>query len=197
MATHTGMTTDEFDGYVDDWVKKGKHPRFKRPYTDLVYQPMLEVLAYLRANGFKTFIVSGGIEFMPSDRPRVWRPPQQIVGSSVKVVRSPTANPCWSAAADQLHRRRSTNRSTSTSGDGPSWRSAPDGDFEMLSTTAGRAAVRLIVHRMDARRWAYDPTPRRPARQGPRWRARRWLLMDMKKDWKVIYRSEVTDLWEN
>ena len=65
MATHAGMTTTEFEQIVKDWLAAARHPRFKRPFTDLVYQPMLEVLAYLRANGFKTYIVSGGvIEFM-------------------------------------------------------------------------------------------------------------------------------------
>src|SRR5262249_47310900 len=87
MATHTGMTTDEFAATVEDWVKTARHPRFKRPYTDLVYQPMLELLAYLRANGFKTFIVSGGgIEFIRAWAERVYGvPPEQVVGSSVKL----------------------------------------------------------------------------------------------------------------
>ena len=75
-ATHAGMTTDEFDKTVDDWLATAKHPRFNRPYTDLVYQPMLELLAYLRANDFKTFIVSGGgVEFMRpwTERPMAFR----------------------------------------------------------------------------------------------------------------------------
>lgn len=86
MATHTGMTTAEFEKIVKDWIATEKHPTTGRPYTEMVYQTMRELLAYLRANGFKTFIVSGGgIEFM-----RVWAeqaygiPPEQIVGSSVK-----------------------------------------------------------------------------------------------------------------
>ena len=75
MVTHAGMTTDEFAKIVTDWLATARHPRFKRPYTELVYQPMLELLAYLRANGFKTFIVSGGgIEFMrPWTRKGLWR----------------------------------------------------------------------------------------------------------------------------
>src|SRR5262249_42687009 len=83
-VSHTGMTTEEFDATVKDWFATAKHPRFKRPYNEIVYQPMLELLAYLRGNGFKTFIVSGGgVEFM-----RVWAekvygiPPEQVVGSS-------------------------------------------------------------------------------------------------------------------
>jgi phosphoglycolate phosphatase-like HAD superfamily hydrolase len=85
IATHTGMTTDEFHTSVIDWIATARHPRFKRPYTELVYQPMLELLAYLRANGFKTYIVSGGsVEFM-----RVWTeqkygiPPEQVVGTTL------------------------------------------------------------------------------------------------------------------
>src|SRR5262245_53550154 len=86
-ATHFGMTTEEFEGIVRDWLKTAKHPRFDRPYTDLVYQPMLEVLAYLRANGFKTFIVSGGgIDFLRTFAERVYGiPPEQVVGSSGKL----------------------------------------------------------------------------------------------------------------
>ena len=82
-VTHSGMTTDEFAQIVKDWLAQAKHPRFKRPYTDLVYQPMLELLAYLRANGFKTFIVSGGgIDFMRVFTEQVYGiPPEQVVGS--------------------------------------------------------------------------------------------------------------------
>ena len=87
MATHAGMTTEEFQKLVSEWITTAKHPKTKRPYTEMVYQPMVEVLAYLRANGFKTFIVSGGgVEFM---RPWVEKaygiPPEQVVGSSGKL----------------------------------------------------------------------------------------------------------------
>ena len=83
-VTHSGMTTDEFAAAVQDWIDKARHPRFNRPYTDLVFQPMLELLDYLRANGFKTFIVSGGgVEFMRVFAERVYGvPPEQVVGSS-------------------------------------------------------------------------------------------------------------------
>ena len=86
MATHAGMTTQQFPKIASDWIKTARHPRFKRPYTELVYQPMLELLAYLRANGFKTFIVSGGgIEFMRPWTEKVYGiPPDQVVGSSIK-----------------------------------------------------------------------------------------------------------------
>jgi phosphoglycolate phosphatase-like HAD superfamily hydrolase len=86
MTTHAGMTTDEFAKIVTDWFATARHPKFKRPYTELVYQPMLELLAYLRANGFKTFVVSGGgIEFMRPWMEKVYGiPPEQVVGSSIK-----------------------------------------------------------------------------------------------------------------
>ena len=86
MATHAGMTTEEFEQTVKDWLATARHPKFKRPYTECVYQPMLELLAYLRANGFKTFIVSGGgIEFMRPWTEKVYGiPPEQVVGSSIK-----------------------------------------------------------------------------------------------------------------
>jgi hypothetical protein len=86
MVTHAGMTTVGFEKIVTDWIAAAKHPKFKRPYTECVYQPMLELLAYLRANGFKTFIVSGGgIEFMRPWTEKVYGvPPEQVVGSSIK-----------------------------------------------------------------------------------------------------------------
>ena len=85
-VTHAGMTTAEFEKIVSDWLATARDPRFKRPYTELVYQPMLELLAYLRANGFKTFIVSGGgIEFMRPWTEKIYGvPPEQVVGSSIK-----------------------------------------------------------------------------------------------------------------
>ena len=86
VASHAGMTTDEFAKIVTDWLATARHPRFNRPYTELVYQPMLELLAYLRANGFKTYIVSGGgVEFMRPWTEKVYGiPPEQVVGSSIK-----------------------------------------------------------------------------------------------------------------
>jgi hypothetical protein len=86
MASHAGMSTAEFEKIVTDWFKKARHPRFKRPYTDLAYQPMLELLTYLRANGFKTFIVSGGgVEFMrPMIEKFYGKPLEQVVGSTIK-----------------------------------------------------------------------------------------------------------------
>ena len=87
MATHAGMTTEEFEQIVQDWITTAKHPKTDRPYTEMVYQPMLELLSYLRANRFKTYIVSGGgIEFMRPWAERVYGiPPEQVVGSSITV----------------------------------------------------------------------------------------------------------------
>jgi phosphoglycolate phosphatase-like HAD superfamily hydrolase len=87
MATHGGMTTAEFEQTVLDWVNSARHPKTNRHYTEMVYQPMLELLAYLRAKGFKTYIVSGGgIEFMRPWAERVYGiPPEQVIGSSIKV----------------------------------------------------------------------------------------------------------------
>ncbi|MGB5834911.1 MAG: haloacid dehalogenase-like hydrolase [Thiohalocapsa sp.] len=86
LTSHAGMTTTEFEAIVTGWLDSARHPRFKRPYTDLTYQPMQELLAYLRANGFKTFIVSGcGVEFMRPMTEQVYRiPPEQVVGSTIK-----------------------------------------------------------------------------------------------------------------
>ncbi len=110
-ASHAGNTSEEFERIVSDWIASARHPKFNRPYTDMVYQPMLEVLAYLRANGFKTFIVSGGgVEFM---RPWVERaygiPPEQVIGSRAKVkYRGPQRHArSGSTRGDRSHRRQS------------------------------------------------------------------------------------------
>jgi phosphoglycolate phosphatase-like HAD superfamily hydrolase len=199
MATHTGMTTDEFHATVLDWVKTARHPRFKRPYTDLVYQPMIEVLAYLRANGFKTFIVSGGgIEFM---RPWVEKaygiPPEQVVGSSGKLkyevrdgkpvlVKLPEVNliddgPGKPVGIQQHIGRRPVMCFGNS-----------DGDLQMLQYTTAAPGARfgLIVHHTDAEReWAYDRDSHigklnKALDEAPK---SGWVVTDMKKEWKVIY----------
>ena len=111
MATHAGMTTEEFQKIVTDWFATARHPRWKRPYTELSYQPMIELLAYLRANGFKTYIVSGGgVEFMRPWTERVYGvPPEQVVGSSIKTkfqMRDGQAG-AFSFGGGEFHRRRS------------------------------------------------------------------------------------------
>ena len=110
LVTHAGMTTDEFAKIVSDWLATARHPRFKRPYTELVYQPMLELLAYLRANGFKTFIASGGgIEFMRPWTERIYGvPPEQVIGSfDQDAVRDARRHPAAvPPARSQFHRRQ-------------------------------------------------------------------------------------------
>ena len=110
-ATHTGLTTEDFTKAVNEWLATARQPRFKRPYTDLVYQPMLELLAYMRANQFKTFIVSGGgIEFMRPWTERIYGiPPEQVVGSSgvTKYVMQPRRRAGPDEGAEgRVHRRR-------------------------------------------------------------------------------------------
>jgi phosphoserine phosphatase len=166
MATHAGMTTEEFEQIVKDWLATAKHPTTKRPYTEMVYQPMLELLAYLRANGFKTFIVSGGgIEFMRPWVERVYGiPPEQVIGSSIKtkfemrdgkpvLVRLPELNFIDDKAGKPVGIQQHIGRSP-IAAFGNS-----DGDLQMLQwATAGSGArFALIVHHDDAaREWAYD-----------------------------------------
>lgn len=202
MATHAGMTTDAFGKIVMDWLATARHPRFKRPYTDLVYQPMLELLAYLRANGFKTFIVSGGgIEFMRPWAERIYGvPPEQVVGSSVKTqfqMRDGRPElfrlPELSFNDDKAGKPVAINehigrRPIAAFGNS-------DGDLEMLqwTTMAGGVRFGLIVHHTDAEReYAYD----RSTVFGRLDKAldvaalNHWTLVDMKKDWKRIFPSD-------
>jgi hypothetical protein len=202
MATHAGMTTDEFDKIVTDWLAAARHPKLKRPYTELVYQPMLELLAYLRANGFKTYIVSGGgIEFMRSFSEKVYGvPPEQVIGSSIKmkfemrdgksvIVRLPTIDfiddgPGKPVGIEKFIGRRPLAAFGNS-----------DGDLQMLQWTAAGEGLRfaLIVHHTDAEReWAYD----RKSSIGKldkaldEAKARGWTVVSMKDDWKVIYPPE-------
>ena len=199
MATHAGMTTTEFEQTVKDWLAAAKHPRFKRPFTDLVYQPMLEVLAYLRANGFKTYIVSGGgIEFMRPWTEGVYGiPPEQVVGSSIKtkfeirngkpvLVRLPEINFIDDKAGKPVGNNQHIGRRP-IAAFGNS-----DGDLQMLQWTAAGKGTRfmLIVHHTDAEReWAYD----RKSKIGHLDKAldealtNGWTVVDMKQDWKIIY----------
>lgn len=201
-ASHVGNTTEEFDAIVRDWIASARHPTTKKLYTEMIYQPMLEVLSYLRANGFKTYIVSGGgVEFM---RPWVERtygiPPEQVVGSRAKVkyeVRGGTPvlarlaeidliddGPGKPVGIHQVIGRRPTMAFGNS-----------DGDFQMLEwTTSGKGPrFALIVHHTDEKReWAYD----RGSHIGKLERGldeaskRGWVLVDMKQDWKVIHPYE-------
>jgi phosphoglycolate phosphatase-like HAD superfamily hydrolase len=199
MATHAGMTTEEFEKIVKDWIATAKHPTTKRPYTEMVYQPMLEVLAYLRANGFRTFIVSGGgIEFMRPWAEAVYGiPPEQIVGSSIKtkfelrdgkpvLVRLPELNfiddKDGKPVGINAHIGRRPIAAFGNS----------DGDLQMLQwTTAGPGPrFALYVHHTDAEReWAYDRESSigRLDKGLDEAQAKGWIVADMKQDWKVIF----------
>ena len=202
MATHAGMTTEEFEKIVQGLDRHREASVTKRPYTEMVYQPMLELLAYLRANGFKTFIVSGGgIEFMRPWTEKVYGiPPEQVVGSSIKtkfemrdgkpvLVRLPELNFIDDKAGKPVGIHQHIGRRP-IAAFGNS-----DGDLQMLQwTTAGNGPrFCLFVHHTDAEReWAYD-------RKSPVGRldkaldeaqAKGWTVVDMKKDWKTIYPFE-------
>jgi len=198
-ATHTGMSVADFSAIVSEWVRTARHPRFDKPYTDLVFQPMLELLAHLRASGFKTFIVSGGgIEFMRPWVETVYGiPPEQVVGSSGKTAFKLNGDkPVIDKLAeiefvdDGPGKPVGINRFI---GRRPVFAAGnSDGDLQMLQWTTLNEGPRfgLIVHHTDAEReWAYD----RQSHVGKLDKAldeaptRGWLVVDMKKDWKVVY----------
>ncbi len=202
MATHAGMTTDEFHEFVLGWLATARHPRFERAYTQLVYQPMLELLAYLRANAFKTFIVSGGgVEFMRPWTERIYGVPrEQVVGSSIKtkfemrdgrpeLFRLPEVNFIDDGAGKPVGINEYIGRRP-IAAFGNS-----DGDLQMLqwATMAGGMRFGMIVHHTDAEReYAYD----RDTSFGRLDMAldaatlNRWTVVDMKTDWKVIFPFE-------
>jgi phosphoglycolate phosphatase-like HAD superfamily hydrolase len=202
MATHAGMTTDEFAKIASDWIKTARHPKFKRPYTDLVYQPMLELLAYLRANGFKTFIVSGGgIEFMRPWTEQIYGiPPDQVVGSSIKtkfemkdghpeLFRLPAIDFIDDGPGKPVGiNAHIGQRPIAAFGNS-------DGDIQMLqwATLSGGRRLGLIVHHTDAEReYAYD----RKSHFGKldkgfdAAKANGWTMVSMKDDWKRIFKFE-------
>jgi len=202
MATHAGMTIDEFEQIVKDWLATAKHPKYKRPYTECVYQPMLELLAYLRGNGFKTWIVSGGgIEFMRPWTERVYGiPPEQVVGSSIKtefelrhgkpvLMRLPEVNFIDDKAGKPVGINQHIGRRP-VAAFGNS-----DGDFQMLEWTTAGSGPRfgMIVHHDDAKReWAYDRKSSigkldRGLDEAPK---RGWVVVSMQRDWKAIFPFE-------
>jgi haloacid dehalogenase-like hydrolase len=196
------MTTDEFDKIVHDWITTAKHPKTGKLYSEMVYQPMLELLAYLRGNGFKTFIVSGGgIDFMRVFAERVYGiPPEQIVGSSGKLdfelrdgkpvlMKLPTFNfnddKAGKPIGIQMHIGRHPIAAFGNS----------DGDLEMLEWAKGGGGVRfaLIVHHTDAvREWAYDRVSSigKLDKALDVAQAEGWTVVDMKNDWKNIFPFE-------
>ena len=201
-ATHSGMTTDEFEKVVHDWITTAKHPKTGRLYTEMVYQPMLELLAYLRANGFKTFIVSGGgIDFMRPWVEKVYGiPAEQVVGSSGKLsfelrdgkpvlVKLPELNfnddKDGKPVGIQMHIGRRPILAFGNS----------DGDLQMLQWTAAGGGARFLglVHHTDANReWAYDRTSHigRLDKAFDEATAKGWTVVSMKDTWKRIFPFE-------
>lgn len=198
-VTHSGMTTVEFEQIVRDWIASAKHPVTGKLYTEMVYQPMLELLAYMRANGFKTFIVSGGgIDFMRVFADRVYGvPPDQVVGSSGKLgfemrdsqpvlMKLPDVNFIDDKAGKPVGIQMHIGQQPIAAFDNS------DGDLQMLQWAKGGGGVRfaLIVHHTDAlREWAYD----RASSIGhldkalDAAQAEGWTVVDMKNDWKTIF----------
>jgi hypothetical protein len=205
MATHAGMTTVEFEQIVKDWIATAKHPKTGKLHTEMTYQPMLELLAYLRANGFKTFIVSGGgIEFMRPWAERVYGiPPEQVIGSSVKtkfemrdgdpvLVRLPEVNFVDDKGGKPVGINQHIGRRPLMAFGNS------DGDRQMLEYTQGGSGVRfelLVLHDDAAREYAYGPALGLPdpklgaftqalydeAKKGG------WTVVSMKGDWKQVF----------
>jgi phosphoserine phosphatase len=208
MATHTGMTTVEFEQIVKNWITTARHPKTGKLFTDMTYQPMLELLAYLRANGFKTFIVSGGgIEFMRPWAEQVYGiPPEQVVGSSVEtkfemrdgkpvLVRLPELNfnddKSGKPVAINQHIGRRPIMAFGNS----------DGDREMLEYTQGGSGARfelLVLHDDATREYNYGPAKGLPdVKLGAFTQAlydqakkNNWTVVSMKDDWKQIFAFE-------
>jgi phosphoglycolate phosphatase-like HAD superfamily hydrolase len=199
--THAGMTTDEFQARVEAWLATAKHPKYGKPYDQLTYQPMQEVLTYLRANGFKTFIVSGGgADFMRVWAERVYGiPPEQVVGSTAQTkFELRDSGPVLVKTMEHafvddkggkpvgIHQYIG-RRPIACFGNS-------DGDQAMLQFTTiknPRPSFGLIVHHTDAaREYAYDAQPRSSGklvdalREAPQ---RGWVVVDMKSDWKRIF----------
>jgi phosphoglycolate phosphatase-like HAD superfamily hydrolase len=199
-ATHSGMSVEEFSKEVLEWTATAKHPRFKRLYTELVYQPMLELMRYLRANEFKTFIVSGGgIEFMRPWTEKIYGiPPQQVVGSSgiTKFELKPNGSaellklPKVEFIDDGPGKPVGINRFI---GRYPIFAFGnSDGDLQMLQWTAAHPGARFmgIVHHTDAEReYAYDRNSRigRLDKALDEAKKRGWTVVDMKADWKTVF----------
>jgi phosphoglycolate phosphatase-like HAD superfamily hydrolase len=202
-VSHAGMTTDAFAASVAEWTRTARHPRFQRPYTDLTYLPMRELLDHLRANGFKTFIVSGGgVEFMRVFAERVYGiPPEQVIGSNggLELQKGPDGKPVLLKLAkidlvdDHAGKPVGIQRFI---GRRPIFAFGnSDGDKEMLEWTAAGDGPRFmgLVHHTDAEReYAYDRMSH-VGKLDKAWDeavARKWTVVDMKKDWKQIFRRE-------
>jgi phosphoglycolate phosphatase-like HAD superfamily hydrolase len=199
-ATHSGMSSDEFNRIASDWITHARHSKFKRAYTELVYQPMLEVLAYLRANGFKTYIVSGGgVDFMRPWTERVYGiPPEQVVGTMGKLkYELRDGKPMLMRLAEIDHvddgpgkpvgiQKFIGRRPLAAFGNS-------DGDLQMLQYTAaagsGARFMALVRHTDEAREFAYDRKSSigRLDKALDEASSKGWTVVDMKKDWKRIF----------
>ncbi|GAB4373454.1 MAG: HAD family hydrolase [Elainellaceae cyanobacterium] len=198
MATHAGMTTDEFAAIAKTWLATAKHPSLQRLYTELVYQPMVELLAYLRANGFKTFIVSGGgVEFMRACTEQIYGvPPEQVIGSSNKtqyelrkgnpvILRLPELyffnDKAGKPAAIQHYIGKRPIAAFGNS----------DGDLQMLQWTTGGqgASLGLIVRHTDGdREFAYDQGGMSSLKDALiEAEKEKWIVVDMQRDWRRIF----------
>ncbi len=203
LATHTGMTTEEFTKTVVDWIATAQHPRFKRPYTEVTYQPMVELLALLRANGFKTYIVSGGtVEFMRAWTERVYGiPPEQVVGTTVVttyklgtdgkpvLLRQPKIDYVDDGPGKPVNIQKFIGRRPLLAFGNS------DGDQQMLQWTAAGAGARfmgIVHHTDDVREWAYDRQSHigRLDKALDEAKGRGWTVVDMKADWKKIFAFE-------
>jgi phosphoglycolate phosphatase-like HAD superfamily hydrolase len=202
--THTGMTTEDFDARVAAWLGSAKHPRYGKPYDQLTYQPMQELLRYLRANGFKTFIVSGGgADFMRVWTERVYGiPPEQVVGSTGRTTfELRDSGPVLVKTLDYLFVDDKAGKPVGI------WQfigrrpiacfGNSDGDQAMLQYTTinnPRPSFGLIVHHTDAEReYAYDATPKSSGKLVEALKEaqqRGWSIVDMKDDWKRIFAFE-------
>ncbi len=201
-ATHAGTTPEEFERIVSDWLAAARHPRFGRPYTELAYQPMLELLSYLRQSGFKTFIVSGGgVDFMRPWTSRVYGiPPEQVIGSAIKLkyelrdgqpilMRLPDVDFIDDKAGKPVGIQKGIGRRPiAVFGNS-------DGDYEMLRWTTAAKGPRLglVVHHTDEKReYAYDRNSQvgrldKVLAEAPE---RGWVVVDMKSDWKVVFSEQ-------
>ncbi|MEG9437791.1 haloacid dehalogenase-like hydrolase [Edaphobacter sp. HDX4] len=195
VVTHTGMTTEDFGKTVTAWIGVAQHPRFKRPYTQCIYQPMVEVLKYMRSNGFKTFIVSGGEqEFMRPWTDKTYGiPREQVVGSQIKtefkegmLMRLPQVDSIDDGPGKPVNIGRFIGkRPIAAFGNS-------DGDQQMLEYAAAGPGARLavLVHHTDAdREYAYDRESKigRLAKALDEAKAKQWVVIDMKADWKNVF----------
>jgi phosphoglycolate phosphatase-like HAD superfamily hydrolase len=199
MATHAGMTSEEFEKIVNDWIATAKHPTTGKHFTGVVYQSMIELLAYLRDNGFKTFIVSGGgMEFIRPWAERVYGvPPEQVVGSSIKtkyevrdgkpaIIRLPDLNFIDDKEGKPIGIHQHIGRRPIFAAGNS------DGDYQMLEWTTTGTGPRfgmLVHHTDDEREWAYDRDSHvgrldQALTDAPK---RNWTVIDMKSDWAEIF----------